>query len=145
MCRRTYRDSTCDRPGAVDSRLRLPSPRHQTTSVSTTPSSEHQSRLLNVIIPRGWMPIYSIPKDSNIGIDQSSVPTVFASGVSPDSIPWSTAADIIWDIVREGPFDAGATPMETEDSPLIRFPLRYLGCTLEWSLVIGARLCWGGG
>ena len=58
------------------------------------------------------VPIYSIPKDSNIGIDQSSVPTVFASGVSPDSIPWSTAEDIIRDIVREGPFDAGATPME---------------------------------
>ena len=65
------------------------------------------------------VPIYNIPKDSNIGIDQSAVPTMFASGVSPDSIPWSTAEDIIRDIVREGPFDAGATPMETEDSPLI--------------------------
>ena len=49
------------------------------------------------------VPIYNIPKDSNIGIDQSAVPTVFASGVSPDSIPWSTAEDIIRDIVREGP------------------------------------------
>ena len=65
------------------------------------------------------VPIYSMPKDSNIGIDQSAVPTVFASGVSPDSLPWSTAEDIIRDIVREGPFDAGATPMETEDNPLI--------------------------
>ena len=65
------------------------------------------------------VPIYNILKDSNIGIDQSAVPTVFASGVSPDSIPWSTAEDIIRDIVREGPFDVGATPMETEDSPLI--------------------------
>ena len=46
-------------------------------------------------------------------------PGMFASGVSPDSIPWSTAEDIIRDIVREGPFDAGATPMDTEDSPLI--------------------------
>ena len=26
-----------------------------------------------------------------------------------------------------------------------RFPLHYLGYTLEWSLVFGARLCWGGG
>ena len=51
------------------------------------------------------VPIYNIPKDSNIGIDQSAVPTVFASGVSPDSIPWSTAEDIIRDIVREGPSD----------------------------------------
>ena len=65
------------------------------------------------------VPIYNLPKDSNIGSDQSAAPTVFASGVSPDSIPWSTAEDIIRDIVREGPFDAGATPMETENSPLI--------------------------
>ena len=65
------------------------------------------------------IPIYNIPKNNNIGIDQSAVPTVFASGVSSDSIAWSTAQDIIRDIVREGPFDAGATPMATEDSPLI--------------------------
>ena len=26
-----------------------------------------------------------------------------------------------------------------------RSPLHYLGYTLEWSLVFGARLCWGGG
>ena len=65
------------------------------------------------------LPIYNIPKDGNIGSDQSAVPTVFASGVSPDSIPWSTAEDIIRDIVRKGPFDTGATPMDMEDSPLI--------------------------
>ena len=75
------------------------------------------------------VPIYNIPKDSSIGIDQLAVPTVFASGVSPDSIAWSTAEDIIRDIVREGPFDVGATPMETEDSPLMNtsmpgFPYR---------------------
>ena len=29
------------------------------------------------------LPIYSIPEDSSIGIDQSAVPTVYASGVSP--------------------------------------------------------------
>ena len=65
------------------------------------------------------LPVYSIPKDSSIGIDQSAVPTVYASGVSPDAIPWSTAEDIIRDIVREGPFDVDTTPMDTEDSPLI--------------------------
>ena len=65
------------------------------------------------------LPIYNIPQDGNIGSDQSAVPTVFASGVSPDSIPWSTAEDIIRDIVGEGPFDAGTTPMDTEDSPWI--------------------------
>ena len=48
------------------------------------------------------LPVYSIPKDSSIGLDQSAVPTVYASGVSPDAIPWSTAEDIIRDIVREG-------------------------------------------
>ena len=26
-----------------------------------------------------------------------------------------------------------------------RSPLHYLGYTLEWSLVFGARFCWGGG
>ena len=51
------------------------------------------------------VPIYNTPQDSNIG--------------SPDSMPWSTAEDIIRDIVREGPFETGATPMDTEDSPLI--------------------------
>ena len=65
------------------------------------------------------LPVYSIPKDSSIGIDQSAVPTVYASGVSPDAIPWSTAEDIIRDIVREGPFDVNTTPMDMEDSPLI--------------------------
>ena len=54
------------------------------------------------------LPIYNIPKDGNIGSDQSA-----------DSIPWSTAEDIIRDIVREGPFDTGTTPMDTEDSLLI--------------------------
>ena len=65
------------------------------------------------------LPIYNLPKEANIFPDQSAVPTVLASGVSPDSIPWSTAEEIIRDISREGPFDASVTPMDTEDSPLI--------------------------
>ena len=81
---------------------------------------------------------YSIPKDSNIGIDQSAVPTVFASGVSPDSIPWSTTEDIIRDIVREGPFDAGATPMETEDSPLISTSMP--GCPYRMTSYTGTAM-----
>ena len=44
------------------------------------------------------LPIYNMPKEANIFPDQSAVPTVLASGVSPDSIPWSTAEDIIRDI-----------------------------------------------
>ena len=55
------------------------------------------------------LPIYNLPKEANIFPDQSVVPTVLASGVSPDSIPWSTAEDIIRDISREGPFDASTT------------------------------------
>ena len=62
------------------------------------------------------VPIYNVPKDGNIGSDKSAVR--FGS-VQQTVVPWSTAEDIIRDIVREGPFDAGATPMETEDSPLI--------------------------
>ena len=84
------------------------------------------------------VPIYNIPKDSNIGIDQSAVPTVFASGVSPDSIPWSTAEDIIRDIVREGPFDAGVTPMETEDSPLISTSMP--GCPYRMTSYTGTAM-----
>ena len=48
MCRRTCRDSTCDRPGAGYSQQGLLSPRHQTTSVSTTHSSEYRLHLLSV-------------------------------------------------------------------------------------------------
>ena len=98
-------------------------------------------RLLNAKIPQGWIQrrlCQYIPKDSNIGIDQSAVPTVFASGVSPDSIPWSTAEDIILDIVREGPFDAGATPMETEDSPLISTSMP--GCPYRMTSYAGTAM-----
>ena len=84
------------------------------------------------------LPIYSIPKDSSIGIDQSAVPTVYASGVSPDTIPWSTAEDIIWDIVREGPFDVDTTPMDTEDSPLINTSMP--GCPYRMTSYTGTAM-----
>ena len=84
------------------------------------------------------VPIYNMPKDSNIGINQSAVQTVFTSGVSPDSIPWSTAEDIIRDIVREGPFDVGATPMETEDSPLINTSMP--GCPYRMTSYTGTAM-----
>ena len=48
------------------------------------------------------LPVYNIPRDCSVGVDQSSVPTIYASGVTPDSLPWSTAEDIIRDIAREG-------------------------------------------
>ena len=145
MYRRTYRDSTCDRPGAVNSGRRLHGPRRQTMSVSTTRSSEHQLRLLSATIPRGRIHRRlcqyitcrgTATLDSNI--NQSAVPTVFASGISPDSMPWSTAEDIIRDIVREGTFDAGATPMETEDSPLISTSIP--GCPYQMTSYTGTAM-----
>ena len=79
--------------------------------------------------------IYNLPKEANIFPEQSAVPTVLASGVSPDSIPWSTAEDIIRDILREGPFYASATPMDTEDSPLISTGLP--GCPIPNDILHG--------
>ena len=84
------------------------------------------------------LPVYSIPKDSSIGIDQSAVPTVYASGVSPDAIPWLTPEDIIRDIVREGPFDVDTTPMDTEDSPLINTSMP--GCPYRMTSYTGTAM-----
>ena len=74
-------------------------------------------------------------RDCSVGVDQSSVPTIYASGVTPDSIPWSTAEDIIRDIAREGPFDSDTTPMDTEDSPLINASLP--GCPFSNDVIHG--------
>ena len=65
------------------------------------------------------LPVYSIPPDATFMTGQSAVPTVLASGVSQQSIPWSIDQDRVNDISREGPFDAGASPMDTADNPLI--------------------------
>ena len=81
------------------------------------------------------LPVYSIPRNCSIGVDQSAVPTVYASGVSPNSIPWSTAEDIIRDIAREGPFDADTTPMDTEDSPLVNVSMP--GCPFRMTSYTG--------
>ena len=82
--------------------------------------------------------IYNLPKEANLLPDQSAVPTVLASGVSLDSIPWSTAEDIIRDIAREGPFDANDTPMDTEESPLISTGLP--GCPYRMTSYTGTAL-----
>ena len=81
------------------------------------------------------LPVYNIPRDCSVGVDQSSVPTIYASGVTPDSIPWSTAEDIIRDIAREGPFDPETTPMDTEDSPLINASMP--GCPFRMTSYTG--------
>ena len=84
------------------------------------------------------LPVYSIPRNCSIGVDQSAVPTVYASGVSPDSIPWSTAEDIIRDIAREGPFDVDTTPMDTEDSPLVNASMP--GCPFRMTSYTGPAM-----
>ena len=72
------------------------------------------------------------------GLDTPMTLPGLASGVSPDSIPWSTAEDIIRDISREEPFDASATPMDTEDSPLISTGLP--GCPYRMTSYTGTAL-----
>ena len=84
------------------------------------------------------LPVYSIPRNCSVGVDQSSVPTVYASGVTPDNIPWSTAEDIIRDIAREGPFDPDTTPMDTEDSPLINDSMP--GCPFRMTSYTGPAM-----
>ena len=61
------------------------------------------------------LPVYNMPKEANISPDQSAVPTVLASGVSPDSMPWSTADNIVRDTTIFSAVDHGilsATPQE---------------------------------
>ena len=82
--------------------------------------------------------IYSMPKEANIFPDQSAVSTVLASAVSPDSIQWSTAEDMVRDISREVPFDASASPMDTADGPLISTGLP--GCPYRITSYTGTAL-----
>ena len=84
------------------------------------------------------LPIYNLPKEANLLPDQSAVPTVLASEVSLDSIPWSTAEDIIRDIAKEGPFDANDTPMDMQESPLISTGLP--GCPCRMTSYMGTAL-----
>ena len=128
MCRRTYRDSGM-RPaggGVQPVYITQPPPSNYVGFNNLffgAPIAFAQCQNTSGMDTRTTVPIYKIPKDSSIGIDQSAVPTVYASGVSPDTIPWSTAEDIIWDIVGEGQFDVDVTPMDTEDSPLINMSM----------------------
>ena len=69
------------------------------------------------------LPVYTMPSHTSLMTGQSAVPTVLASGVSQRSVPWSIDQDQIDNITREGPFDAGASPMDTEESPLITMGL----------------------
>ena len=134
-CRRTCRGSACGRLGSacnyqISHSLNDP--------FFGAPIAFAQCHKMPGLDTPMTLPIYNLPKEANIFPDQSAVPTVLASGVSLDSIPWSTAEDIIRDISREGPFDASATPMDTEDSPLISTGLP--GCPYRMTSYTGTAL-----
>ena len=65
------------------------------------------------------LPVYTMPYGLTYMPGQSSVQTVLASGASPRPERWSPDTARMADIPREGPFDAFASPMDTEDSPLV--------------------------
>ena len=63
--------------------------------------------------------VYTMPSGLAYMPGQSSVQTVLASGASTRPEGWSSDTAQIAHIAREGPFDAFASPMDTEDSPLV--------------------------
>ena len=65
------------------------------------------------------LPVYTLLSGIAYMPGQSSVQTVLASGASPRLERWTSATAQIADITQEGPFDAFASPMDTEDSPLV--------------------------
>ena len=67
------------------------------------------------------LPVYTLPSGLSYMLSQSSVQTVLASGASSRPEGWSSAMVQSADIAREGPFDAFASPMDTEDSFLDSF------------------------
>ena len=103
-----------------------------------TPIAFAQCRNTAGIDTTTTLPVYSIPRNCSVGVDQSSVPTVYASGVTQDTMPWSTAEEIIRDIKREGPFDPDVTPMDTEDSPLINASMP--GCPFRMTSYTGPAM-----
>ena len=84
------------------------------------------------------LPVYTMPSGASYMAGQSSVPTVLASGMSPRSAQWSTDRDRMNDVAREGPFDAVASPMDTEDCPLVTTGLP--GCPYRITSYTGPAL-----
>ena len=62
------------------------------------------------------LPVYTMPSGLTFLPGQSSVQTAMASAVSSRPEGWSSGMSRTSDISREGPFDAYASPMDTEDS-----------------------------
>ena len=77
------------------------------------------------------LPVYTLPSGLAYMLGHSSVQTVLASGTSSRPEVWSSATDQRVDISREGPFDAFASPMDTEDSPFITMGLP--GCPYQFT------------
>ena len=65
------------------------------------------------------LPVYTMPSGLAHMPGQSSVQTMLASRASTRPEVWSSDTAQIADIAREGPFDAFASPMDTEDNPLV--------------------------
>ena len=80
------------------------------------------------------LPVHTMPSGLAFMPGQSSVQTVMVSTASSRPEGWSSGMPRTSDISREGPFDAYASPMDTEDSPLVTTglpgcPYRITSCT----------------
>ena len=81
------------------------------------------------------LPVYMMPTGASLMMGQSSILTVL---VSPHPVQWSTDTDQSDDATREGPFEAVASPMDTEDSPLVTTGLP--GCPYRMTSYAGPAL-----
>ena len=77
------------------------------------------------------LPVYTLLSGLSYMPGQSSVQTVLALGASSRPEGWSSATAQIADIAREGPFDAFASSMDTEDSPSVTIGLS--GCPYRFT------------
>ena len=84
------------------------------------------------------LPVYTMLTGASLMTGQSSIPTVLWSGMSPRPVQWSTDTDRSDDATREGLFEAVASPMDTEDSPLVTTGLP--GCPYRITSYAGPAL-----
>ena len=84
------------------------------------------------------LPVYTMPTGASCMTGQSSILTVLASGMSPRPVQWSMDTDRSNDATREGPFEAVASQMATEDSPLVTTGLP--GCPYRITSYAGSAL-----
>ena len=87
----------------------------------------------------GWpYDIYTMLPGASLMTGQSLIPTVLASGMSPRPVQWSMDTDRSNDATREGLFEAIASQMDTEDSPLVTMGLP--GCPYRITSYAGPAL-----